>query len=1330
MPYVYLALAALCLIIFGPGFAAAQTASAEPEPNRLKAVTLNQVDGFSRLSFSFTQPLPSYLVRRDDVNRVLVDFGALAESPLPQTPFDALVSQVELAFVQGRLVATVSLAVNRYEMRHFASDDGLACVLDFRLLEDSSAALAADSPILQPLLLPSLPEVAERLSLMSPPAAGDDQARNLANRALAHLRAGSNDKALEDINYFLERFPKHPAAPELSFLKTELDFLAGDPLQNAAAAIESWSKLADQWPQSVMLPRAQFLSAEADRLAGHHNEAAAKFKLLATDSPSPDDIYTQLALLRAADLMISMGLVDQAAELLEPVVQKGLSDRLSLEAYARLGMVDFYQGFFSQANEVFRDALELAPQLYASYPEMLYAAGEGYHYLQRPDLSRLFLMHALNLMPDHPKADVIMARIGDSYRQEGRDLEAMAIYGAAKKRFPDGDGGLISQVRLAEMGALHSFFTQERVFDILERGSRDATVRMYKEIVDTGSSSPLIQLAQLKIGSALAEEGENGEAIKWLKDIEMYNPQSSLLPEALPALNKALVDEFKLRNELRDYQALADLYADNSSYILDEDRPQVLRLVAEAHEKLGNFDQAKDIWRELEEQSPEKRLERAQALVLNSLKVGQNLEALRYLSEMEKEFPQHSEWINERLEEVEKELARPRNALATENLMDLREAVSGEPARRNALVDAIEIEINDQRYEKASALMDEFRRHYPDDPLSPEYLLTQARIEDYNQRYDNSWDLLSDFRLSYPDDPRLSELMLSQIERAKELERPDDVFRFTELYRGRFPEGTASEALLRDKIDELWSLGRYEESQAAADEFRRAYPQSSTLADVIIDQAQRHWEAGLYEQAAALTDELMRSHPSDPRTLEHLINMARNDWSSGRYEPARELAEKMLLNYPDDPRTPGYLIELSQRNWDNQRYEPAQAALEDLLRYYPQLPQTGDAILERANADWGLGRHAEARANWELFRQNYPEDPRLAATYLDEYKKAMAEGQSEAAFEAAEALLNSGTGEPALRAELLLEEAKDYLALGRPDEALAAWERFRVEFPQDARNPQLLLLQARQELKMGRRQPALEHYREFLGSYPDHELTPDVYLETAAAETQAGRPQDAWEHLDRYRLLFPRHSGRARALLDQAELGRQLGRLDEAIKLYPLFRRDYPNAQALAATFLAQARLEIAAGQPLAAIDTLEEGLQSAPELDLDPEVQALLTDLYLESGRIEAWAAIVEKNLNRGPAGPENLSDRFLKYNQLAQVYQELGQPENAERNYDAALANRPPDASAETLYAVATAYKNLLRPEKYLSTLALVRDSGDPFWQKIASDELAQESGAAPAS
>jgi tetratricopeptide (TPR) repeat protein len=113
---------------------------------------------------------------------------------------------------------------------------------------------------------------------------------------------------------------------------------------------------------------------------------------------------------------------------------------------------------------------------------------------------------------------------------------------------------------------------------------------------------------------------------------------------------------------------------------------------------------------------------------------------------------------------------------------------------------------------------------------------------------------------------------------------------------------------------------------------------------------------------------------------------------------------------------------------------------------------------------------------------------------------------------------------------------------------------------------------------------------------------------------------------------------------------------------------------------------------------------------------------LYLDEERVEDWAGASEEYLRRDPNPQANLAERFSKYSQIAQVYQELGRTSDAQRNYDLAMANKPPDATGESLYAIAGGYRRMGLNDSYKSVLEEMTKLSDPLWQRVANQELAQ--------
>ncbi|MDR2725273.1 MAG: tetratricopeptide repeat protein, partial [Candidatus Adiutrix sp.] len=949
---VYLVLAALFCCALFPGRAAGQ------RENSLEQVALGDGQGYSRLAFTFREPLGPYTVKTEPGGRLLIDLGPMRMGELGALPRHEVITGLDFETRDGRLLALVRVGLAEYDLKHITGRDRYTLNLDVMPPAAPEAPAMPGQLGRETMALPSLAEVALEQSGLTPPGPHDGPAEHLFQRILGSVAIDNRSPARDDLNFLFETFPNHPRLEVASYLKAELDFLAGPPEETYAAATEAWKSFLDRWPHSALSSRARYKLAEADLLLNFNNEAAGQFAFLAGEG---DDVYSQRALLKAADLLMGMDLVDEARKVLTPALNQGVADRLGWEVYARAGAADFYQGFHSQAAEILNEALRQVPDLHETFPESLYALGEAYHYLGRPDLSRHYLTQAVNLIPDHPKADIILTRIGDNYRQEGLDREAIAIYGAVRRNYPRQEGGLISQVHLADMGSLHSFFSQEKVFEALERGSRQATVEMYKSILDAGFTSPLVQLAQLRIGTALAEDGAANEAIKWLRELEINNPKSPLLPEALPVLNSALVDEMALFRDMEDWQSIVDLYADNSYYFASSDRPRMEALVAQAYERLGRFREAREMWAELAEETPDKRLTRARGLVVNSLKIGQPQAAFKYIQEMESEFPEQRRWLDDQLVLVGHALARPHNAEAVTNLLDLRRGTSSEPVRRDALSDAITIEIDGRRYDRAVTLIKQYRQEYPLDELSPEYLLTLAQIADYQKRPEQAWDLFSQFRQSYPEDPRGRQILLAQIVKADSLGRPEDAFRFIALYRGLYPRDSEGGSLLIEKMNRLWEAGRYDEAWEALVSFNREYPDDPRRPLVMMNYAERDWEKGRLPEARELLGELLSGFRAQPELMDLLLKLADRSWTRERYNEARDLTSLILASYPGDQRLADLLFRLADRSWTRERPDEARELTSLILANYPGDERLVDLLLKQADRSWTRERYDEAR---------------------------------------------------------------------------------------------------------------------------------------------------------------------------------------------------------------------------------------------------------------------------------------------------------------------------------------------------------------------------------
>jgi tetratricopeptide (TPR) repeat protein len=879
----------------------------------------------------------------------------------------------------------------------------------------------------------------------------------------------------------------------------------------------------------------------------------------------------------------------------------------------------------------------------------------------------------------------MLARIGNALQAQGLQKEAISYFNLAKDIYPDRDGGLVSQIRLADMGAIQAFFSPNQVFDALERGSNQATVKMYDKIISQASESPLLQLAYLKIGQAQAADGENGEAIKWLRTLISKYPKGILLNEAKPIMSRAVVNEAQELFNLGHYDEIDRLNFDNISYLEGADKLRFLRLLAQSYEKMGRIDESLRVWKDIEILSPERRLADQKEVIETALKADKPLEAFNQIKASVQEFPEETEYFNDKIAQVEKSLARPANDEAVNNLLGFYKDPLVSPligVSQMALSDAIAILAKNKDYEKSSALMDIYREKFPNDELSPEYLLTQAKIDRRLGRTRESWDRLSNFRIEYPDDDRSPATIEETIADAKKKGLYPDAYRYEELYRQLYPTNIKSRNFLLERADEQWQLGDKPGSIETLSYFQNEYPNDPETPSTYIQQYQKLLEMSETQNAFATLDKMRQLYQADPLTKSSYLLQYNDAIKLGLLDQGIEVLEKMRALYPDDPMSRESYFTQYNDSLKLGAPEKGFAALDEMRKLYPDDPQTRDSYITQYHDALKLGLLDQGFAAMDEFQKLFPEDPR--------------------------------------QPDLLLEEAKDYFALNRLDEGLAAWNSFLEKFPKDPRAPDILLLQARMELKEKRDNQALAHYHEFINTYLERPDRPEVILEVANIERGKGLNQEAFNDLLRFRQDYPGHPNEPAIILDQVDLATNLGQIENIVALYSIFRDLYPRHAMVTQSYLDETRQLIAAGRNGQAVSILEEGIVKTPDLDKNRQVQDLLLGLYLDEGRAEDWAGALEEFLGREDSNSSNIAERYNKYTQIAQVYQELGRQGDAERNYDLALLNRPPDASGESLFSIAGGYRKIGREDKYRSVLEIISSLPDPLWQNVANQEL----------
>ena len=662
--------------------AAQEPSKTPPKPTKpvkqsLTSIQLGTLPRYSRLAFSFSEPVGEFTVKRIEVDQIELDFGSAV--PERQGKIDLSDNLVEGAVVyleEGHLKVRVKLIPKRFRFRHFLTQQDHMVVLDIR----PAPQMAETAPGKAPeggLVFPDIKTVAQSLLDKLPPSPAPNTAQALLAQGLQAMTQGDYRGAITALESLRTTFPETAELDPALFMLGEAYYeMDPDNVQAQLLYIRNHLENAiSRFPTSPLAPRALLVLAETYENADYVTETVNTLKQLIQDYPEND--YALIGRVRLGDMYLKLGKRQLARAAYESVMAMGATGDLVLSSYAKLGESFFQEGLFSEANEIFREIIDQDEWYYQRYPDILYYLGEGYYHLGRPELSRAFLYHALNISPEHEAADMIMARIGDTYKAEGMDQEAMKMYSLTRQRYPGTTGAVISQMRLADYGSLRGMFQPGNVFIKLEDGSEAATLQMYKEVVESKKDSPLVQLAMFKIGLAYLSQGEYGKAIDVLADLLSQYPKGSLNSDVQDVLAQAVLKRIENLYYEKKYVELMALYNQYEKLLEGEQEAMgdIRHYMAQASLALNMPAKAVLYW-EQNSKDDKNKAERLLGLGRAFMALNQYDDAIRTMEEYRTDFPDTMDAVRTLVDQAKAESALKRDDKA---LALLEKAVQADP---------------------------------------------------------------------------------------------------------------------------------------------------------------------------------------------------------------------------------------------------------------------------------------------------------------------------------------------------------------------------------------------------------------------------------------------------------------------------------------------------------------------------------------------------------------------------------------------------------------------------------------------------------------------------
>jgi tetratricopeptide (TPR) repeat protein len=404
--------------------------------------------------------------------------------------------------------------------------------------------------------------------------------------------SGNWSAAVKNLTRFIEKYPEDTYAEKAYFVVAKAyDRLHAEKAGKHFNEIKRrYEDAIYQHPQSAYVPDAYFSIADLCFRSEMVAEAMGYCNLVIKMEKHAH--ATLRAMILKAKLLSMSGKHGVALAIYHNIQQQYPGVAEGVRAKIETARTLFEMNRFHQSLDILTKLAETPEYLY-QYPEMSRYLGYNYYQLSNFDAARKHLFRYYNTSPDRQDSHLVLAKIADTYREDGRVEAATKFYGLVLERYPDTEGAMISMYRMAEQqerGEVVPMRGGVPEFKVI--GSHIGMPReIYEEVVqnslETGEVSPLTQYALLKLSILDRKEQQYGSSMNRLKHLLKRYPHTKLKKEVNQAFEEALLCVLEEDFQEKKYKRIVNTYEVEKKVIANFTSPGIFMIIARSARHLG-----------------------------------------------------------------------------------------------------------------------------------------------------------------------------------------------------------------------------------------------------------------------------------------------------------------------------------------------------------------------------------------------------------------------------------------------------------------------------------------------------------------------------------------------------------------------------------------------------------------------------------------------------------------------------------------------------------------------------------------------------------------------
>ena len=390
-------------------------------------------------------------------------------------------------------------------------------------------------------------------------------------RVLEAMNFRDFKRGMELVSEFLKKFPTSRLMERMVFMRADFLFHLvesgrTDMLQEMEAR---YREAIGQFEGSPRIPQAYLRLAQGSAMAGQDFPALGYLNTLLAKFPG-HPLQTE-ALLERGKAYLRGGSPEKGLQDFKAIL-KGSPQSLQSEA-ARYGVATYFyrRGMYAETLTWLKEIERFHPAFAQTHPEYFSMRGQTHLYLGEYAQARDWFYRALNLGGQPETSDLILAHIGDTYLQDGRQKEARALYKLVIETFKGTEGAVIAQLRLAD-------FPQS-----------DAPL---KEVAEENQATPVGELAVLKMAEVYYRRGQYPETMDALKDLVSGPPENQVQRAGLDLFVDSAEKQMAQLYSQDRLDPLIELFRKHEKILYGKIGPESKFLLSQSLQKLKRYDVA------------------------------------------------------------------------------------------------------------------------------------------------------------------------------------------------------------------------------------------------------------------------------------------------------------------------------------------------------------------------------------------------------------------------------------------------------------------------------------------------------------------------------------------------------------------------------------------------------------------------------------------------------------------------------------------------------------------------------------------------------------------